>query len=353
MSVRRVVATERKGIFDTWQPRYAERGIATFPVRFIPDGNGKINKVPAVQHYMKFGLRGSTELTRKFADADGIGFALGNRNKIAVVDVDTPDENMVSNVLDYYGQSPLIARSPSGGHHVYYKHNGQQRRRIRDPYWRERGAPVDVLGNGFIVAPPSCGPKGPYQFVQGDIDDLVRLPIMRTIASPTQASPPVVQSTTVSTISSITEGRRNTELWRFCMRQAHSAANFAELLERARRFNESCWPPLEEDEMTNAVQSAWSYTEKGLNRFGQHGAWLAIEEIATMTHEQDALVLLAFLRAHNGKWATFMCANGLGETFGWHRVRMAQARRRLIELGHLKPVRQAGKGHPALFRFAP
>src|SRR5262249_45353412 len=124
----------------------------------------------------------------------------------------------------------------------------------------------------------------------------------------------------------------------------------AELLERARQFNEtSCKPPSEEKEMANAAQSAWSYTERGLNHFGQHGAGLAIEEIAAMTHDQDALVLLAFLRANNGPWANFMCANGLAETFGWRRLRMAQARRRLIELGRLKPLRQAGRGHPALF----
>ena len=346
-------ASPRKGTFDMWQPRYAEHGIATFPVRFI-ERNGKVDKVPAVRGYMKLGLRVSTELTRKdkFADADGIGFALGARNRIAVVDVDTRDENVVADVLACYGPSPLVARSPSGGHHVYYRHNGRQHRRIRDPFWQERGAPVDVLGNGFIVAPPSRSPKGTYEFVQGEIDDLLRLPVMRILEPPASPEPPEVQSSTAAiTASTITEGRRNTELWRFCMRRAMTVASFAELLEHARKFNEECAPPLEENEMANTAESAWSYTEQGLNRFGHHGAWLAIDEIATMTHDQDALVLLAFLRAHNGPWSNFMCANGLAETFGWHRLRMAQARRRLIELGRLKSVRQAGRGHPALFRW--
>ena len=105
-------AARRKGTFDMWQPRYAERGIATFPVRFI-ERNGKVDKVPAVCGYMRLGLRASTELTRKFADADGIGFALGSRNRIAVVDVDTADENVVADVFDLYGPSPLVA-IPSG-----------------------------------------------------------------------------------------------------------------------------------------------------------------------------------------------------------------------------------------------
>jgi hypothetical protein len=176
-------------VFDTWQPRYAARGIATFPVRFAVLASGKLDKRPMVQHWMKIGVRASTELTRKFANAQGIGITLGIRNGIAVVDADTKDENVVADVLAYYGPSPLIARSPSGGHHVYYKHNGRKRRRIRDPYWRERGAPVDVLGNGFITAPASRSPKGDYAFVQGGLDDLQRLPILRASAEKIAPSP--------------------------------------------------------------------------------------------------------------------------------------------------------------------
>jgi hypothetical protein len=36
-----------------------------------------------------------------------------------------------------------------------------------------------------------------------------------------------------------------------------------------------------------------------------------------------------------------MCANALADNFGRHRVRFANARRRLIELEYFKPVRQA------------
>ena len=95
------------------------------------------------------------------------------------MDVDTDSEKVVTDALAFYGPSPLVARTPSGGHHVYYRHNGCQRRRIRDPYWRERGAPVDVLGNGMVVAPPSRSPAGRYIFVQGGLDDLLRLPVLR------------------------------------------------------------------------------------------------------------------------------------------------------------------------------
>jgi hypothetical protein len=70
-----------------------------------------------------------------------------------------------------------------------------------------------------------------------------------------------------------------------------------------------------------------------------------------MLWDQDAFVLLAFLRAKQGPWATFMVANGLTEVLHWQRKRLAAARTRLIEMGYLIPLRQAGQGVPALFKW--
>jgi Bifunctional DNA primase/polymerase, N-terminal len=248
-------------VFDTWQPRYAERGIATFPVKFVVR-DGKLDKIPAVRNYMILGLRASTELTRKFANAQGIGIALGTRNGIAVVDADTKNENVVADVLAYYGPSPLIARSPSGGHHVYYRHNGRQRRRIRDPYWRERGAPVDVLGNGFITAPASRSPKGDYAFVQGGLDDLQRLPVMR--ASAEKVTPPESKAAPESPLRGMREhDGRNTALFMAIgpiARDIHQACGTREqLLQIARGHNAQCEQP------------RWHYTPK-------HGSWLDLAE---------------------------------------------------------------------------
>src|SRR5262249_19508090 len=98
-------------------------------------------------------------------------------------------------------------------------------------------------------------------------------------------------------------------------------------------------------------ESAWKYTENNQNRFGQHGAYFPTDEVVSMLQDQDAFMLLAFLRAKQGPWSTFMVANGLDQVFGWHRLRLAAARRRLIEMGYITAVRQAGKGHPALFKW--
>ena len=66
---------------------------------------------------------------------------------------------------------------------------------------------------------------------------------------------------------------------------------------------------------------------------------------------QDAALLLMFLRANQGPDATFMCANGLAETFCWRRQRFAEAKRSLIEMGYLRVLRQAGQHTPALYRW--
>jgi hypothetical protein len=345
-------------VFATWQPRYAARGIATFPVRFAVLASGKLDKRPMVQHWMKMGVRASTHLTRKFASAQGIGIALGTRNGIAVVDADTKDENVVADVLAYYGASPLIARSPSGGHHVYYRHNGRQRRRIRDPYWRERGAPVDVLGNGFITAPASRSPKGDYAFVQGGLDDLQRLPILRASAEKITPSPspePEPVSPPESPLRGMREhDGRNTALFMAIgpiARDIHQACGTREqLLQIAREHNAQCEQPMEDGEVEKIVGNVWGMTREGRNVIGQPGLFcLSVEHLEI--EDLGAFKLLAFLRAHQGPHAMFWCSNGLADRFGWDRHRLAQARQVLIEQGYLVPVRQAGRGHPALYRW--
>jgi hypothetical protein len=58
--------------------------------------------------------------------------------------------------------------------------------------------------------------------------------------------------------------------------------------------------------------------------------------------DQDAFLLLAFLRANNGPKRTFMVANGLALTFGWTRKRLAGARQRLKQ-SHITMVRPASE----------
>jgi hypothetical protein len=78
-----------------------------------------------VGRYNRFGLRASAEIARKYADAPAIGFMAGKRNRITIGDVDEVGEKPLQRFLDRHGPSPVIARTTSGKHHVWYRHNAR------------------------------------------------------------------------------------------------------------------------------------------------------------------------------------------------------------------------------------
>ena len=184
--------------FRDWQPLYADHRIATFPVRVNDEG-----KVPAIRGWQRVGLPGSSKLAQKFAGADALGFCPGRRTGLTILDVDTPDERVLADALDRYGPTPMIVRSGSGNFQGWYSYNGETRRIRPEP-----DKPIDILGSGFVVAPPSRGIKGAYQFIEGRLDDLERLPIMQNIKI---ASPPL--SPASNPVEGVAEGSRNNSLW--------------------------------------------------------------------------------------------------------------------------------------------
>jgi hypothetical protein len=320
--------------FAHWQPLYAAHGIATFPVQ---------NKHPAIRGYMRVGLRGSEQLAFKFPDAAALGFMCGARTKISVGDVDTIDERVLANFLEGHGATPIIVRTASGKFHCWYRHAGE-RRCIRP--WGQ-GRPFDILGGGFVVAPPSQAASGRYQFLQGSLDDLGRLPVMRGLEQSFYTKPPTESAKRHTT-------RRNCDLWDDCMRAAKHCAMFENLLDEAREINGAILNPLDDAEVVKVAASAWRYEESGQNRFGQHGAFFATKEaVQLIQHDQDAFVLLGFLRASNQPGDTFPVANGLAEMFGWTRKRLAAARSRIIAGEYITRTRKAFTGHPALYRWLP
>ena len=326
--------------FTAWQAKYAAHKIATFPLRD--------DKVPAIRGYSRVGLRASRQLADKFPAAAALGFMCGTRSKVTVLDADTTDERVLADALGQHGDTPLIVRTASGRWHAYYRHAGE-RRRIRP--WRDR--PLDVLGaNGLVVAPPSMIARGTYKIVQGSLDDLDRLPAMRGLADAFYVRP--VKPALNHTAANVPLGRRNSELFDHCMRRAPKCLGFDELLATAETFNMRCAPPLDAAEVLRVANNAWRYTHQGRNRFGQHGAWLPTDLCNALTApgRQDVLVLLTYLRGNNGPDATFMIANGLAETLGWPRKRLAEARRLLLRLRYARQVRAPSSGYgPALFRW--
>jgi Bifunctional DNA primase/polymerase, N-terminal len=157
------------GTFAAWQPRYAKYGIATFPVRIV----GK-DKKPAMSHYDRVGLRGSAQLALKFFEAGSFACMCGRRNRLVIVDMDDTDEKIVDEGERLFGRSPILWRTGGGKFAMPFRHNGEDRRIRPIP-----GLPIDVLGGGMVVLPPSSGVRRPYELIRGSLADLDHLPIAR------------------------------------------------------------------------------------------------------------------------------------------------------------------------------
>jgi hypothetical protein len=333
--------------FALWQPIYAKHRIATFPVR--PD------KVPAISHYQKVGLRGSEQLAFKFTDADALGFMCGPRSKVTVLDIDSTSEAVLGHAIARHGITPYVVRTASRKWHAYYRHNGE-RRRIR-PF---PDLPIDILGGGVVVAPPSTTASGRYEFIDCSLDDLDHLPTMQPLDEPSDALPAGRgDNDNASPLRGMRDhdGRNNALFLALgpVANEIHARhGSRDELLAVALRYNQEAAEPMTTEEATKVADSVWGWTIAGRNHIGAHALVMRQHEaISLIEHgDHDALVLLNFLRAHHGPLAPpFWIANALASTFGWTIKRLSKARSRLVERGILRRIRPAWQGNPAPYSW--
>ena len=150
-------------------------------------------------------------------------------------------------------------------------------------------------------------------------------------------------------------GRRNNVLFRACMKQAHHCDDLESLIDVALTVNAEVLPPMDDAEVIKVAKSAWGYTERGENRFGQTGAWLAQSNVNALARDPALCALILWLKAANGPKAEFLVADGLcaPKYLGWPIDRLRQARRRAIETGWIVKIRREVKGVAALYRWGP
>src|SRR5262249_55075906 len=327
------------GVFQKWQPVYAERGIATFPVLGI-----EAAKRPAVRNYSRIGLPASAALISRLGSSEMLGFMCGSRNRITVLDVDSSDELVLADALDRHGKSAVIARTGSGKFHVWYRHNGE-RRRIRP--WRR--LPIDLLGGGFVVAPPSQVKQGQYQFIQGSLDDLDRLPVLDNAPAPNA----VLTLRSVSGTPGVQRGNRNNTLFAILGREAHHVDDFETLLDVGGTRNSEFAEPLDDREVMRVAASVWKMHCEGRNRFGRHGAYHSLELVGQLaTMNPAARALRSVLKANNGPNNIFPVANAMANSkIALGRHRFVKARKTLIEARLVEQVSPNTRDHAALYRW--
>ena len=315
-----------EGIFSKWQPHYAEKRIATFPVGH--------DKKPEVRHWNKLGLSGSAKLAKRFTEANALGFQVGPRSQITVLDVDTRNEGVLADALSEHGESPFVVRT-GGGYHAYYRYSGE-RRRVR-PYANK---PIDVLGGGYVVAPPSVSAKGRYEIIAGTFEDLENLPPLHTVLDSLRPEARIV------------EGTRNNTMFRLALEQARHCDTLDALLDVMRTRNVDCEPQLGDDVIVSTANSAWRYEQEGRNLIGRGRAVVTphalIDEL--IGESQDAFILLTLIQRHH--WGrSFVLANAMADQLGWTRKRFASARTLLQALGFVQMVAPASFRSPAFYRL--
>jgi Bifunctional DNA primase/polymerase, N-terminal len=255
---------------------------------------------------------------------------------VTVLDIDTHDDTILAEALREHGETPLVVRT-GGGYHAYYRHGGEPRR-IR-PY---QNKPLDILGGGYVVAPPSISEKGQYEIVAGTLDDLADLPPIHVVLDGLRQ----VQK-------SIAVGERNNTLYRFGLQQAIHADDYHTLLDVMRTRNMDCETPLPDSSIISITNSAWRCEQEGRNLVGRGRAVVMphalIDEL--IGESQDAFILLTLLRRHH--WGRdCVVANAMAEQLVWPRKRFAAARALLLDRGFLELVRSGGYRFPPVFRLS-
>ncbi len=308
--------------FPVLQAAYAVHRIATYPL--------KADKTPAVSGYQRIGAPYSATLAAKFPDASAAGFVAGARNRVTVVDIDSADDRLTEEIEKRFGMTPLRVRTPSGGRHLYYRHQGEKR--------QIRALPdVDVLGAGNVVAALSIAATGRYELERGTLDDLDHLPPMMLVNAPDQGS------------GRIQRGRRNNELFRYCRRIVDNCDTHEQLLDAActwaaDRFAE----PLPDAEVVKTAASAWTF-RGGRKRIMNH--IIAKPVFSALVADPSVMGVFAYLAAENGPEADFMIADGLGPARGWPRRLVPHARKTMLALNVIECIRPPAIGRPGLYRW--
>ena len=108
-----------------------------------------------------------------------------------------------------------------------------------------RSVPIDILGDGFVVAPPSIGEKGPYEIIQGSLADLPALPTLKNPPARAGLRPAGPERRQDSVVRASATRRSGATAWV----EAHSCDDFDALLDVARTANADFMPPLADAEV--------------------------------------------------------------------------------------------------------
>ena len=317
-------------VFVNHMDDYLAAGLSPFPVLTS-------RKRPAVRGWQQATPRKTEAWRRSFPDADGIGILMGRASGITEVDIDAPGDAYIALAMETFGPSPIVIQTASGKSKIWYRHNGESRH-IR-PF---AGMPIDLLGGGFSIAPPSrrddLGTE--YRFVQGGLWDLNRLPKMRSDVLP------------MSEVTGVRRGERNNAVFMFAMNEARHCDDVETLIDATASWATAIAEPLPKREVEDAARSAWKYQIAGRNFVGKKRPQICEDDRAQdeLRDCPDAYFLLKlFQRFHSGRGSFAIAARAMSKAGlpPWHFTKIERARDVLVERGFLAVVRRNRQGGAA------
>jgi hypothetical protein len=349
----------------------------------LPVGNGKHHefKAPRLSGFTKWQHRPGkdtvSDLKAKHQSAM-LGIVTGPLSGVTVVDVD--DAAQFEEVKRICGESPIIASTPSGGAHLWYRYGGESNANLR-----RYGYSVDIKGKGgFVVAPPSRRGGGKhycerYEFISGcwesfrlaDLPPLADGAIQSLKAGPTYRANQG-QATSIGDARTVQVGHRNNTLFKLLLRQAPycvepgDASSFGDLLDVAETINDNFPFSLPSAEVEKTARSVWAMEIEGRNWTGSSGHVAISQELLdrllnhSPQHGADALALYVKLRtqhaarhARNETFAIAARAMAEAQVLPWWEERIRRATKILLQCGVIEVVHQGGKkpGDPSQYRF--
>lgn len=319
--------------FADWQPEYAKHRIPIFPVA---------GKKPLVRGFLNTTPRRSVEFAKKFAGAVAFGFACGQRSGLTVVDMDSTDPAIVDEGEALFGASPLVWRTGGGKFAMAFRHNGE-RRSIRPI----KSLPIDVLGAGLAIAPPSKGKIQKYEIIRGQLADIERLPVARM---PEEIERGRRKKREIPAVDITPEGMRHDALKKSLNAEIWHCDDFESFMDRAMTIGLiHSEPAMPHDEIESLANWYWSAKSKGQLVRPGHRHWT--EDVRDLLLEdRDAGAILHILRVtHPGETHEFVIANAMAEKLGMDRKRFAARRSRLYEMGLIKLIEPHTRTKPALW----
>jgi hypothetical protein len=190
------------------------------------------------------------------------------------------------------------------------------------------------------------GAVGRYEFLQGQLADLDRLPVAR---GPEAEQPEFTRTGH----GGIPEGERDETLFKHALQHAPFVDDLDALIDVIRTRNMDCMPPLPDAEVLRVAASAWKYQQEGRNLVGRGHAVVTSHGLidGLMNESPDAFLLLVLLKRHH--WGRPFCiANSMASRMpggGWSLRRLQDARKKLIKWGYVELVRAGGYRSPPLY----